>query len=242
MQQRILALLVFCIVLVGVIIGYRVWPTPTPPPATATPTPATRQPTAPATVEQAPILTTDQIVLSPFILALEQPWAVLRPEDQAWNAKIQQLAAAKPLLTHYWAALAALSDSKTALALTWPPTATTDLWLVVAVTPAEELTLQGYLAAAAAELGQSRLLLGTAMMVNQATLRYDVRPDHIPVATIRYTLPDGAHKQAVTGYQTAMLDKTGTHLLLLTAVTHDPDPAKAVALVDALTAAVQEAK
>lgn len=170
------------------------------------------------------------------------PWAVLRPEDEAWAAKIQQLAAAKPLLTHYWSALAALPANEISLALTWPPTTTTDLILVVAVAPAEELTLQGYLAAAKEELGQSRLLLGAAITVNQAALRYDVRQDHIPVATIRYALPAAAKGDAGTGYQAAMIDKTGMHLLLLTAVTHDPDPAKAVTLVDTLMAAVDEAE
>lgn len=240
MQRPILTLLVFCILLSVAVIGYAQWSTPTPPPATVLPPTATSQPTATITPVPDPILTTDHLALPPFTLSLGAPWSVLVPRDGAWSTKLQQLAAEKPMLNHYWAALATLPASETRLALTWPPTATTDLLLVVAITPAEHLTLQGYLAAAKEELAQSRLLLGAAVTVSQAEMRYDLREDHIPVAIVRYTLPAGTHPNASTGYQAALLDKTGTSLLLLTALTHEAEPSKALAQIDALVAAIQE--
>lgn len=92
--------------------------------------------------------------------------------------------------------------------------------LVAAVAPADGLTLQAYLAAAQTALEQSRLTLGTGLVVQSATLRYDLQAAQIPLATIQYTLPVKATDTsgAVTCYQAAMLDQTGTHLLLLTFV------------------------
>lgn len=239
MQRLLLSVLVFCILLGIAVIGYTRWSTPTPPPATVTPT-ATRQPTTIPTPEPAPILTADQLPLPPFTLALGAPWSVLRPIDEGWGAKLQQLASEKPMLSRYWTALATLPNRETALALTWPPTATTDLLLAAALTPAEGLTLQSYLAAAKEELAQSRLLLGAAVTVGQAEIRYDLRADHIPVAIIRYTLPAKDSQHVSTGYQVAMLDKSGTYLLLLTAITQDADPTKALAQIDTLVASIQE--
>lgn len=239
MQRLILNLLVVCLLFGIAVIGYMQWSTPTPPPATVTPT-ATSQPTAIPTPEPAPILTTDQLALPPFTLPLGSLWSVLFPTDESWSAKLQQLASEKPMLNPYWTALAAAPDNETVLALTWPPTTTIDLLLVVARTSAEGLTLQSYLAATKEELAQSRLLLGAAVMVSQAEIRYDLRKDHIPAATIRYTLPAKAPNQVRTGYQVAMLDKNGDDLLLLTAITQDADPTKALTLIDSLVATIQE--
>lgn len=239
MQRPIFTLLVFCVLLGIAVIGYTQWSTPTPPPAPATLT-ATSQSTATMTPTPVPILTTDHLALPPFTLSLGAPWSVLVPTDGAWSTKLQQLAAEKPMLSPYWAALGDLPANGTHLALTWPPPATADLLLVAALIPAEALTLQGYLAAAKEELAQSRLLLGAAVTVSQAEIRYDLREDHIPVAIVRYTLPTSAYTNASTGYQAALLDKTGTQLLLLTALTHEADPSRALAQIDALLATIQE--
>lgn len=243
MQRPILYLLTFCILLGIAIIGSTQWSTPTPPPATAAPPTATSQPAATSTAASPPALTTDHIALPPFTITLAAPWPVLRPSDGEWAGRLQAIAATQPMLTHYVAALAAV-PRETTIALTWPAAATTDLQIVAAVIPADGLTLQGYLAAVKEEFAQSRLLLGAAVTIKSAALRYDLRQDHVPVATLHYTQAarPGANPADApsTGYQAVMIDKTGKHLLLLTAVTHDVVPTNALALFDALVATIQE--
>ena len=243
MQRPIFYLFVFCILCTIALIGYTQWATPTPPPATAVPATATSQPTATPTTAPttapSPVLTTDHIALFPFTLALTAPWPVLRPTDAAWQSQLQQLAANQPRLAHYLAALATTPSLEKSIALTWPPAPSNDLVLAAAVTPADGLTLQSYLAALQEELAQSRLLLGAAVTLKRAEIRYDLRQDHRPVATVHYTLP-ATQNTAGTGYQAVMIDKTGTQLLLLTTVTTDPNPAPMLALLDAIVATIQE--
>ena len=241
MQRPIFYLFVFCILCTIALFGYTQWATsPSPAPlATAVPATATSQPTATATTAPSPVLTTDHIDLLPFTLTLAAPWPVLRPTDAAWQTQLQQLAANQPRLAHYLAALATTPSLEKSIALTWPPTPPNDLVLAAAVTPADGLTLQSYLAAIQEEVAQSRLLLGAAVTLKRAEIRYDLRQDHLPVATVHYTLPV-TPDAAGTGYQAVMIDKTGTQLLLLTAVTPDPNPAAMLALLDAIVATIQE--
>lgn len=239
MQRPIFYLFVFCILCTIVLIGYTQWAPPTPPPATAVPSTATSQPTATPTTAPSPVLTTDHIALRPFTLTLAAPWPVLRPTDAAWQSQLQQLAANQPRLAHYLAALATTPSLEKSIALIWPPAPSNDLVLAAAVTPADGLTLQSYLAALQEEVAQSRLLLGSAVTLKRAEIRYDLRQDHLPAATVHYTLP-ATPDAAGTGYQAVMIDKTGTQLLLLTAVTTDPNPAPMLALLDAIVATTQE--
>lgn len=239
MQRPIFYLFVFCILCTIALIGYTQWATPTAPPATAVPATVTSPPTATATTAPLPVLTTDHIALFPFTLALTAPWPVLRPTDAAWQSQLQQLAANQPRLAHYLAALATTPALAKSMALTWPPTSPNNLVLAAAVTPADGLTLQSYLAALQEELAQSRLLLGAAVTLKRAEIRYDLHQDHRPVATVHYTLP-ATQNTAGTGYQAVMIDKTGTQLLLLTTVTTDPNPAPMLALLEAIVATIQE--
>lgn len=251
MQRLIFYLFVFCILCTIILIGYTQWaPPPAPEPAAtatvtvtvtvtvASPT-ATSQPTATATTAPSPVLTTDQIALRPFTLTLAAPWPVLRPTDTAWQTQLQQLAANQPRLAHYLTALATTPTLAQRIALTWPPTPPNNLVLAAAVTPADGLTLQSYLAAVQDELAQSRLLLGAAVTLKKAAVRYDLRQDHLPVATVLYTLP-ATQDTAGTGYQAVMIDRTGSALLLLTAVTPDPNPAPMLALLETIVATIQE--
>lgn len=239
MQRPIFYLLVFCILCTVTLISYRQWATPTAPPATAAPATVTSPSTATATTAPSPVLTTDHIDLRPFTLTLAAPWPVLRPTDAAWQTQLQQLAANQPRLAHYLAALANTPALEKSIALTWPQTAPNQLVLAAAVTPTDGLTLQSYLAAVQEELAQSRLLLGAAVTLKRAAIRYDLRQDHLPVATVHYTLP-ATPDAAGTGYQAVMIDKTGTQFLLLTAVTPDPNPAPMLALLEAIVATIQE--
>lgn len=239
MQRPIFYLFVFSILCTLALIGYTQWAPPAPPSATAVPSPVTREPTAPPTPAVAPVLSADQIPLHPFTITLTAPWSVLRPTDATWHNQLQQVAANQPRLAHYLAALATTPPLEQNVVLTWPPSASDDFVLATAVIPADNLTLQSYLAAVQEELAQSRLLLGAAVTLKSAEIRYDLRQDHLPVATVHYTVP-ATHDAVGTGYQAVMIDKTGTWLLLLTAVTADPNPAPMLAQLDTIVATIQE--
>ncbi len=138
-------------------------------------------------------------------------------------------------------AILAMQALTPTVALAWSPANTPAITLVAAVTPAEALTLQRYLAAAEADLQQTPSPSGVNITVQQATIRYDLHPAHWPLAILHYTMQasDQAASPVVTGYQVMTLDKTATHLLLLTFTIQEAEPAAALAMVESIVATLQ---
>jgi hypothetical protein len=224
-------------------------PTPLPPVRQAAPTLSLPQAAVkPVTTGflQATAVTTTTIALAPFIIELPTPWLLLQPESQAWFSQVQQVQATKPRLVHYLETLLTVQP-KAAMVVAWHTAPSTDLTLIVAVTRAEGLTLQSYLAAAREELEQSRLMVGSGVRVKSADIRYDLHQAQVPVMTLHYTLDMAksagkateATEDSITGYQAVMLDPTGEHLLLLTFITHNPTAEAALPLIDSIVAAIQ---
>jgi len=195
-------------------------PTPT---VAAVPPSATAQRVA----TTSPPLITDTITLAPFQINLPGSAPVFYPTAGSWGNQLAQLQQQQPQLANYLAALAAIPTVGERVVLVYLPTAAETLTLVAAAVPSEGLTLQSYLAAAQAELEQSRLAIRSGVVVQTATVRYDLHEAHLPLATLQYTLPAKGNNAGgdSRGYQAAMLDQTGTHLLLLTFVAASPSAA-----------------
>lgn len=196
---------------------------------TATPTPAI-----------ATILTAT-LDLAPFTITLPAPWLVYHPQAAEWPDQVQQFQADHPNLEQYFQVLATAAPTTT-LALAWPAASHPDVTLFAAVTPAADLTLQTYLIVTAEELTQSRLTVGSRIKIQSATIRYDLHHAHVPVAVLQYTLPGSGPEddptQLITGYQAALLDTSGTQLLLLTFTSQAADAEQMLALVEAIIAAI----
>ena len=200
--------------------------------------PATPSVALPATLAE----TTSILALAPFTLTLPVPWSALQPRPDEWARQVELVATHKPYLAASAAALLAMQPITPTILLAWPLTDTPAITLVGAVTPAEDVTLQQYLAAAAAELQQPSAATGVNITVQQATIRYDLHPAHWPLAILHYTLQasDPTLAPITTGYQVMTLDKTGANLLLLTFTIHEAQPEATLAVVESIVATLQE--
>jgi len=214
----------------------------TPPPLTATSTatmipPATPTVALPATA----IETTATLNLAPFTLTLPEPWSALRPRADEWQRQVQTLAAIQPALAQAAEALLAMQPATTTVVLAWPGTTQPAITLVAAVTPAEDVSLQTYVATAAAEL-QQPAITGAKVTMHSASIRYDLHPEQLPLAILHYTMPasDSATAPIITGYQAMTIDKTAAHMILLTFTIHDAQPAAALAVIESIVATLQE--
>lgn len=189
-----------------------------------------------------PPLITDTITLAPFQINLPGSAPVFYPTAGSWGNQLAQFQQQQPQLANYLAALAAIPAVGERVVLVHLPTAAETLTLVAAAVPSEGLTLQSYLAAAQAELEQSRLALRSGIVIQTATVRYDLHEAHLPLATLQYTLPAKGNNAGVdsSGYQAAMLDQTGTHLLLLTFVAASPSAAATQEQIETILAQLQE--
>ena len=186
----------------------------------------------PTTVTAIPI--TDTIELAPFTLHLPALWPVLHAGDAGWNAQLQQMQRTHPHLEHYLQKLLPTALGGTTVIVAWNPAPPANTFIFAAITPADGLTLQGYLAAMTEELEQSRLMVGSAVTVRQAQLNYDLHQDNIPLAIIHYTLTPKTKEQKIAGYQAAMLDSQTDRLLLLTIITPDPVVEESQAMITAM--------
>lgn len=222
------------------VVGCGSSPAPTPTVASARAT-ATAIPAA-TTVPQSAMVVTSTITLAPFQINLPASAPVFYPTDATWVRQLAQLQQQQPQLANYVTALAATLTVTERVALIQLPVAEETLTVVAAAVPSEGLSLQSYLAAAQMELEQSRLALGSGIVVQQAIIRYDLHKANIPLATLQYTLPVNGNSAegAIAGYQAAMLDQTGTHLLLLTFVTAPTPMAAAQTQIAAMLAQLQE--
>jgi hypothetical protein len=244
MRQQSLFWFSFVCLLMLTAVGCGSSPAPTPTVTTALPT-ATVIPAATTALESAMVVTST-ITLAPFRINLPASAPVLYPSDTTWAHQLAQLQQQQPQLANHVTALAATLSVAVRVALIQLPVAEETLTVVAVAVPSEGLSLQSYLAAAQAELEQSRLALGSGVVVQHATIRYDLHEAHIPLATLQYTLPDtlsannNAAGSTITGYQAAMLDQTGTHLLLLTFVAAPTPMAAAQAQIDTMLAQLQE--
>jgi hypothetical protein len=247
MRYQLLGVLLLCSLVSATLVGCSA----APPPTTATQTlivtapPITPAPDAAVVSLTAEPTFTDRITLAPFTIILPTSWPVLRPTEIAWAAQLAQIETQNPPLAYYLMALTTTAAVRKTIALAWLPTPEGELTLTATVVPADGVSLPGYLAAAQTELAQSRLALGSGITVQRAVIRYDLHEEHIPVATILYTMPGSktgvTERRPVTGYQAAMLDTTGTHLLLLTFVTPQTQPDATVALIESIVAQLQNA-
>lgn len=210
---------------------------PTPPP-TVMPVPPTAPVQSAPTATAQPGTTTNTMTLAPFTIKLPAAVPLFYPATDAWQPALAQLAQQQPQLATYLTTLATITTDEPTVALARPADA---LILIAATLPADGLTLQSYLAAAQRELAQSRLTLGSGIVVQNAAIRYDLHEAHIPLATIQYTLPaqgDNAN-DAIAGYQAAMLDPRGKQLLLLTFLTQPAQQAAAQELITTILARLQ---
>lgn len=208
---------------------------------TATPQLVATQPPA-ITAPQSTLVITSSITLAPFRINLPESAPVLYPSDARWAGQLVQLQQQQPHLVNYLTALANIPTVGKRVALVQLPVAAETLTLVAAAVPSEGLTLQTYLATAQAELEQSRLVLGSGIVVQAATIRYDLHEANIPLATLQYTLPGSSDdaQGARSGYQAAMLDQSGSHLLLLTFVAAPTPMAAAQEQIATILAQLQE--
>lgn len=199
---------------------------------------------APAVVDSVAPTLTDRITLPPFVITLPTAWPVLHPTDTHWASHLAQVQAENPDFGRYVEALAAMPTLTDTVAVAWSPPADIDLALTAMVIPADGQSLQSFVTAVKTELEQSRLALGVDLTIANATIRYDLQGEHIPIAAIQYTMPaakDGESVPAtITGYQTAMLDQSGNRLLLLAFVTHQPQPTAALAEIETIVARLQD--
>ena len=178
--------------------------------------------------------------IAPFTLTLPEPWSALRPRADEWRAQVQTLAASKPALAQVAEALLAMQPTTTTVVLAWPASTVAAITLVAAVTPAEAVSLQTYVATAATELQQSATA-DAKVTVHSANIRYDLHPEQLPLAILHYTMqPNDTTAPLITGYQAMTIDKTAAHLLLLTFTIHEPQPASALAVVESIIATLQE--
>ncbi|MCE7982868.1 MAG: hypothetical protein DYG89_16925 [Caldilinea sp. CFX5] len=214
-------------------------PTPTPTVTVVRLPAATAQPAATA-APPPPTIVTNTVTLAPFRINLPSSAPVLYPTDATWDSQLAQLQQQQPQLANYLTALAATLTVEERVALIQLPIAEETLTLVAATVPSEGLSLQSYLAAAQTELEQSRLALGSGIVVQRATMRYDLHEAHIPLATLQYTLPVSGGAADISGYQAAMLDPTGNHLLLLTFVAAPTSMAAAQEQIATILARLQE--
>lgn len=200
---------------------------PTPPPTVAVAQPTATIASTVASAPQPTLTVTNVISLPSFVIHLPIAAPVFYPTAAEWGNRINTLQQEQPQLAAYLNTLAELPTADAWVASAQLPMAAQELTLVAAVVPSEGVTLQTYLAAAQAELGQSRLALGTGVVVENATIRYDLHAAHTPLATLQYTLPATGKDVAgpIANYQAAMLNQTGTHLLLLTFVSQPGQPA-----------------
>jgi hypothetical protein len=180
------------------------------------------------------LLTTATIELAPFTIHLPTQWPVLHAGDARWDAQLQQLQRTNPHLEHYLQKLLPAALAGTKISLAWSPSPPADTLVVVAVAPADGLTLAGYLRAVTEELEQSRLTVGSAVTIQQAQIEYDLHQAGLPLALIHYTLTPKTKEQKIVGYQAALLDSQTNHLLLLTLITPDPPTAEAQALITSI--------
>lgn len=236
-QYQFLTLLGLCLVLMALAgCGSSASPTPTVAPVPAT---ATAQPLL--TVAPPPGLTTitNTIVLASFQINLPEATEVLYPSAEEWQQQLGQLTEPMPHLGAYLTTLTTIAPAQETIALAQPaPTVS----LLAAVVPADGLTLQTYLSAAQGELAQSRLTLGSGIVVQSAAIRYDLHEAGIPLATLQYTLPatDATATGATAGYQVAMLDQQGAHLLLLTFITQPAAMAAAQPQIETILGRLQD--
>jgi len=201
------------------------------PPATAAPT---LEPTTASTTALSTVPTTDTIALAPFTIYLPTQWPVLHSSDGGWSAQLQQLQRTHPHLEHYIQKLLPAALAGTKVIFAWNQSPSSNTIIVAAITPADGLTLQGYLSAITEELEQSRLMVGSAVTVRQAQMYYDLHQENIPLAFVHYTLTPKTKEQKIAGYQAAMLDSKTDHLLLLTIITPDPVAEEAQALITSI--------
>ena len=178
--------------------------------------------------------TTDIIELAPFAIHLPAQWSILRSSDDAWIDQLHDLQRTHPHLEHYIQKLLPASLAETSVIVAWAPSPLADTLVVAAITPADGLSLQGYLDAMTEELAQSRLIVGSAVTVHEAQLRYDLHQDNIPLALIQYTRSAKTKEQKIAGYQAAMLDSTTDRLLLLTIITPDPVAQASQVMIESL--------
>ena len=204
----------------------QVIPTPTTEPATipiaATPTTATAVPIA------------DTIALAPFTIHLPATWPMLHAGDAGWNAQLQQIQRTHPHLEHYLQKLLPAALAGTTVIVAWNPSPPASTIVMAAITPANGLTLQGYLSAITEELEQSRLMVGSAVTIHQAQMRYDLHQANIPLAFVHYTLTPKTKEPKIAGYQAAMLDSQTDQLLLLTIITPDSAAEESQAIITSI--------
>jgi hypothetical protein len=188
---------------------------------------------------------TSSIQLTPFAITLPSPWSVEHFSAAAWQSQLQRQQEDKPTLAHYFRILRAVETVETGVVLTWPTASTTELTMLAVVAPVADLSLQTYLTEATTELEQSRLTVGSGLRLTSAQIRYDLHEAQLPVAMLSFTLPQSGPpgspsqpEQRVQGYQVAMLDPAGSHLLLLTFISRDPMPDLAEKLMEAIIATV----
>ncbi len=197
----------------------------------------TAQATPTVEVPATTVQLTTTLDLAPFTLTLPTPWSALRPSADEWQQEIQTLTTIKPDLAQ---ALLALQPLTTTLVLAWPPTTMQAITLVAAVIPAEDVNLQTYVAAATAELQQQPSMTAAKITVQRADVRYDLHPEHLPLATLHYTRSASGTAPSLTGYQVMTLDKTAAHMILLTFTIREAQPEAALAVVESIVATLRE--
>jgi hypothetical protein len=234
--------------LLALVIGCDSSPKPALPPApTLAPTVAAAQSpvatrfvdaSAPASIIQ----TSHSIGLLPFVIHLPTAAPVFRPTTAEWRNQLAILTREEPELAAYLTALAEVPVGDEHVALAQLAPTEQPLTLIATVVRSDGLSLQTYLAATQAELVQSRLALGSGVVIEAAAIRHDLHQAHLPLATIRYTVDANSNTAngATVGYQAAMLDQSGNYLLLLTFVTKPAQKAAAQTLIETILARLQE--